>query len=178
MPQSDKPPEHWLTAARPHATVGRQICAGLLLMAFGGVFLYFLLPELLMNLRASGWPTASCTIIESKLASSYSSDTEETRLLFRADIRYSYEYGGQRYEATCYRFANPYTNDESAAAATVRKYPAGKQATCYVNSDTPEVAVLDRSISPYHLFTIIPTLFALLGLSNIGAALAKLSGRE
>lgn len=177
MAEPENSTEHWMVHARQRSKPVRLLGGGLLLMAFGGVFLYFLLPELLMNLSAAGWREASCGIVSSRVVSMDSADPEQMRKLYRPEIRYSYELAGRRYESTRYRFASPFTDNEAGAAAAVRQYAPGSRVTCFVNTALPTQAVLERQLAAHHLFILIPLVFLLAGLWNVGAALARLAGR-
>lgn len=119
----ETPPHHWMAAQRHLPTSTSQWAGSLLLLGFGFVLLYFLAPPIMMNLRATRWNLYRCTIIESRVAAKESTDTEESRTLYRPELSYWYELAGKRYESSRYRFANPYINDQSVAEGVVARHP-------------------------------------------------------
>ena len=138
-------------------------------MLFGGVFLYFLVPEILANLTAANWTLTSCRILSSRVATQESRDGGDHQTLYRVDLRYSYEIAGRSYESTRYRFVDPHTDNRSAAESAVRQYAPGSAAPCYVNPRDPGQAVLDRRLSPFMLIALLPAAIAGMGLWSLVA---------
>lgn len=67
--------DHWMEQARRHpASRWRRAGGGVALLLFGGVFLYFLVPEILANLTAVDWTLTSCRILSSRVATQESRD--------------------------------------------------------------------------------------------------------
>lgn len=163
-------PDHWMkqAAARPQSR-GRLLGGSLLFMLFGGVFLYFLLPEILLNFNAARWNHATCTILSARVAQQESREDGVSRTLYRVEVRYAYEAGGNWHESTRYRFVDPYTDNRSAVERTVDSFPAGSIVPCYIDPAHPEQAVLDRRLSPFNLIVLLPAVFVALGLWSMGA---------
>jgi len=145
----------------------------LLFILFGGIFLYFLIPEIFLNFRAARWNAATCTILSARIAEQESREDGESRTLYRVDVRYSYEAGGMRHESTRYRFVDPYTDNRSAMQRTVDSFRAGSIVPCYIDPAHPEQAVLDRRLSPFNLIVLLPAAFVALGLWSVGALLVE-----
>ncbi|MSO21097.1 MAG: DUF3592 domain-containing protein [Acidobacteria bacterium] len=109
----------------------RLLGGSLLWILFGGVFLYFLLPEIYLNLQAARWNAATCTIVLARVAEQRDREDGESRVLYRVDVRYTYEFGKERHESTRYRFVDPYTDNRSAAQRTVDAYRPGSIVPCF-----------------------------------------------
>lgn len=152
----------------------RRAGSGLVAIAFGGVFLGFMIPALRANWNARAWTPTPCTILHSRVATQESSDDEST--LFRAEIRYAYVVGTTRYESARRRFGDPFTNDRRGAIAAVERYAAGSAATCFVDPADPAAAVLDRTLSPVWLAGLLPAAFVVLGLSSLVSAAVHPAG--
>ena len=165
---------HWMMSAKgqPPSRM-RQIAGGLFVTLFGGVFLYFLVPEIVQNLAAANWLRSSCTILSATIATDETNDDGERRELYKADLVFSYEYDGKRYESSRFRFVYPFTNDRNSAERSVAQHPAGSVVLCYVNPQDPTQAVLDRRISAYNLIVLLPAAIAALGLWSTLAAIFR-----
>lgn len=157
--------DHWMVTARRHpSSPARRVGGGLFLVLFGGVFLYFLVPEIWANLSAANWRETSCTILSSRVGTEESGTGEERTTLYRVEMRYVYEWAASRYESTRYRFIDPYVNDQNAAEAAVARYPPGSVVPCYLDPGDPRQAVLDRRLSPFMLIALLPAAITGLGL--------------
>jgi hypothetical protein len=160
--------EHWMTSARRHpSSRWRRGGGGLFLVLFGGVFLYFLVPEILANLAAASWTPASCTILSSGVTTQESRDGEERQTLYRVDVRYAYDAAAGRLESTRYRFVDPFTDNRAAAETAAARYAAGAVVPCFVDPDDSAQAVLDRRLSPFMLIVLLPAAIAGLGLWSL-----------
>lgn len=153
-----------VTASRNQSSRLRRVGGGLFLVLFGGIFLYFLAPEIVANVAAAGWNTTSCSILSSRVATEESQHAGERETLYRVDVRYSYEVAGHRYESTRYRFIDPFTNGRGSAETAVARNAPGSVVPCYVDPDAPRNAVLDRRLSPFMLIVLLPAAITGLGL--------------
>jgi hypothetical protein len=159
--------EHWMQKPGVlRASPTRRALGALVCIAFGSVFLYFMLPEIWGNLGARGWTESSCTILSSAAGSQRPAEPAGERL-YRVDVRYRYEVGGQAYESTRYRFVNAYVNDQAKVEAAVRDYPVGATVPCFIDPDDATQAVLDRGFSPFALAALVPASFVLLGVWSL-----------
>jgi len=151
-------------SAKP--SLWQQFSGSLFLILFGGVFLYFLTPEILNYFKADSWQQTPCTIVSSKVESEYNSESAQTDIspeLSQAVISFIYEVQHKQYHSNRYSFINPSTSG-SRANEIVLQYPVGATATCYVNMDNPAEAVLNRQFSFFSLMILIPLPFFLFGI--------------
>lgn len=146
---------------------------------FFGIFflagLFFLyhatLKPTLNYLSARNWVETPCTVISSKVLSSYS-DGSST---YRPHIEYQYvfdkvSYRSQQYDA----FGSWYSSGRSGKQAIVDRYPPGSTSICYVNPFDPNRAILNRNYSWQILWGIIPMVFILVGGGGMyGACFSK-----
>jgi hypothetical protein len=180
-PPSDtaQDPSHWTLAARRRPrSRWRQLGGGLAFLAFGGVFLWFMVPEIAANLEAARWTPSRCRILSSGVAtqvSEYSGEPPE-RTLYKVDVSYTYDTPEGPRQSTRYRFIDPYSDNRTAAESAAARYAPGTVAPCYVDPDDPAQAVLDRRLSPFMLVALVPGAIAALGLvelATLGADIAR-----
>jgi hypothetical protein len=156
----------------------RRAGGALFLIVFGGVFLYFLVPEVVANFASARWTQRSCTILSSAAdrERQITHDTTANEMLYRTSVRYSYQVGTRRFESTRYRFIDPFTDNRAAVESAAATYSAGAVVPCYVDPDDPTQAVLDRRLSPFMLIALLPGAIAGLGLltlANVGIEAVK-----
>ena len=95
------------------------------------------------------------TILDSRVEesrssrSSGSSGSRTSTTMYGAEVRYTYEVGGQRYESDAIGLVSGRSGDPSNARKKVAKYPKGSKVTAYVNPDDNEDAVLEKGVSPW-----------------------------
>jgi hypothetical protein len=157
------PTDHWLLKPGVlRASPWRRALGALFSIAFGGVFLWFMLPEIVANLAAARWSEGSCTIVTS--AAGTQAPTEPAgETLYRVFVRFTYQVGGRSYESTRYRFVNPFVNDQAKVEAAARAYPVGATVPCFIDPNDATQAVLDRKHSPFALAALLPAAFVALG---------------
>ena len=168
-------PDHWMIALRRNpSSRGRRAGGGLFLLLFGGVFLYFLVPEIVANVAAARWTPSSCTILSSGVSRDDVRDDGRERTLYRLDVTYSYETEAGRQQSTRYRFIDPFTDNRVAAESTAARYSPGAVVPCHVDPGNPTQAVLDRRLSPFMLIVLLPGAIADLGVWNLADVCAEL----
>jgi len=170
----------------PHAwqnkkklSLWQQFSGSVFLIFFGGVFLYFLIPDIWNSLKAASWQQTPCTIVSSKVESEYNSGAAQKEMrpeLSQAVISFIYEVQHKKYQSNRYTFINPFTSGPRASEI-VRKYPVGSMATCYVNMDNPAQAVLNRQFSFFNLIILIPLFFFLFGVWGLFSFVIRLMFR-
>jgi len=146
---------------------GSRTCLGLFGLVFAGFGVAFLLfayviPQL-KSREAQDWPKAECKILAAKWKVHHGEDSDT----YSIDFRYEFEVDNQRHEGTRFSFANS-SGPKSEASRQRKLYPAGTKRTCYYDASDPSNCVLDRdnsNIQGYSLIWILPTVFALIGLS-------------
>ena len=105
--------------------------------------------------RAAGaieWVATPCTILSSEVVEEQISGTSgrgETRTstsstVYRAAIRYEYEFGGRRYESDQYDFNDTVDGSQDWQREAVESLPPGTRTECFVDPDRPDQAVLRR----------------------------------
>jgi hypothetical protein len=94
-------------------------------------------------------------------------NSRHVRRVYYADVVYTYEVNGEEYEGDVYR-AFEQGMSEQEASAVVGRYVEGQSATCYVNPEDPEDAVLtlesDRSLM--YTVAVFGVLFLIAGLAG------------
>jgi hypothetical protein len=162
-----------------NAPLVMRVFSGLFFSVFlcGGLaILYFLiLPELIMplaqNFRAKAWPTVPCRIVSSELQIQRDGCGKPTS--YREAISYLYQYEGCEYRGDRFQFLKVSTSERASKAAVVARYPAGSDASCFVDPRNPSEAVLDRSNGNawLALFGLIPLVFVAVGGWGLSSAI-------
>lgn len=153
----------------PLYTSWRQVPGALFLVAFGGVFLYFLMPEIIANFASVHWMQTSCTILSSGADRDRTvrSDPHAQETVYRVNVRYSYRVGGREFESTPYRFVDPFTDNQAAVEGAAARYSVGAVVSCYVDPADSTQAVLDRRLSPFMLIALLPGAITGLGVWSL-----------
>ena len=132
-------------------------------LLIGSVVFYFLtLQPLLGVVSARNWQPTPCTIISSQVQSHRGDSTT-----YSVDILYSYEVGGREFRSNRYKFMSGSSSGRKGKTEIVRRFPAGSQATCYVNLRNPADAVLERGFTNDMWLGLIPLVFVLVGAGGI-----------
>lgn len=170
---------------RPAAGVARAISpkkrgggAGCLAV-FCAVFLIVgvaLLPLLgrpvLQALLARSWQEVPCTILYSGVRESTGSDSTT----YKVEVFFEYEVDGKAYRSSRHRFLGGSSSGYAAKAAVVAELPVGSRKVCYVDPKNPARAVLDRSLGPWVLLSLIPLALIAVGLGATVSAVRKAFG--
>jgi len=121
-----------------------MVCFGLTVTAFQTLYWPYLNSDQLIPVEAK--------VIRSRI------DSERIcqEWIISFDFAYEYSWGGRKYESSQITFwdAKPETRGDSERIQS--EYPQGKLLTCYVNSDRPSLAVLDRAYRRSYLLFLIP----------------------
>lgn len=142
---------------------------GMPFFAMGFFFCWIGAISPILNVISSGnWPQVPCVITTSEVKTNSGSDGNTYSVL----IEFSYQYEGRDYTGGSYDFNDVSSSGYKGKAEIVRKYPLGSVASCWVNPEDPEEAVLSRRI-PGIVFFIIPfiSLFMVVGLGIMIGAL-------
>lgn len=92
---------------------------------------------------------------------------------YKVEIRYDYEFGGEKRVGTQVKRVDGRTRKKDQAEETLADYPVGKALPCYVNPEDPDFAIL-RHNTKAPLYTIwFPGLFAIAGIGLIISALRR-----
>jgi hypothetical protein len=130
------------------------------------VMIGFMVGEATREVAPWSWREADCTILESGVSADKSDN-------FTFTVRYQYAAGtASAVEApprvgTVYARGHGSSTDYSDAQRLVLRYPAGARATCWVNPDNPDEAVLKRTWPLVGLMVPFPLLFIAIGLGGL-----------
>ena len=101
-----------------------------------------LIPVVIQWNNMQGWVATPCDMLSSKVLTVWVDDEER----HTTGVRYRYEYQGREYVTDKYAaYVNPWRSTKGLEKK-LEKYPVGTTATCYVNPEQPEQAVLTRDI--------------------------------
>lgn len=144
----------------------KHVMASVAVIFFGIIFLsvgaYFIYSE---YSAANGWAKETASVGKSEvLKKSYFGDRE-----YRADIDYSYVYGGKEYIGNC--CMNFATGDLEYVQRIVSAHPEGSAMEIFVNPENPFESRPAFSLNPFDLFNMA---FAGAGLITVIAGLAIL----
>lgn len=140
------------------AVIFFTVFAGIGLAAMFG----FVVRPLFKIVASGGWEATPCTIVSSEVVESGGKGGT-----YRVGVTYTYSYGGQTYTGTRYNFSFGSTSGRQGKADIVAQYPAGTQATCFVNPKQPGEAVISRGIPGDIWFGLIPLVFVVVGVGGI-----------
>ena len=153
------------SGSAPQTKAGGCVMTFVFLMfaSVGGVLfvLLFVLP-CLKYVQARSWQPTPCTVVSSEVKESHDDDGTT----YRVHVVFHYEFGGQKYESDRYNVSGMYTSGRKNKQAIVNLYRPGTKAECYVDSENPSSAVLDRSFPLELWLGLFPLLF--LGVGCIG----------
>ena len=138
--------------------------------AFGIGFGYFAgWPALRDTVDARSWVAVPCEIVSSGVKTTTDSDGSN----YSVDVKFRYEYAGQRYSSDRYQITRMSQSGAGAYDRISRKaqaLPAGLSTTCFLDPARPDRAVIDRGLTlGTLLFVGLPALFALVGLGGMVA---------
>ena len=169
----------------PRPVSARLIAAGFgsLILAMGILFIALLWGSYKRAKQTHSWVPTPCHIVRSESEPFQRSDHSPTS--YRFHVEFAYEVDGETLTSTHYQ--RPRRNEwvskhEGTVEKLVLQFPAGSDATCYVDPADPAMAVLKRE-SKAPLYTIwFPGLFVAGGLgiivtSFLGGRPKKLEGR-
>jgi len=103
---------------------------------------------------ARSWKATPCTLVESELEKGQRSvsrgryRTRRNVTVYTPRFEYIYQVEGRTYRSDCFQFGDTASSDRDLQEGIVARYRPGTQATCYINPEHPQEAVLDRGISP------------------------------
>ena len=137
----------------------------LFFLAMGAVFVWLVGREALPGLQTWTWPAMDAEIIRSNVRETHQHgrDTGD----FYLDLQYRYSFRGQAYTSTRHTLKSASFSDYSEAARLVQRYSSGSHAVCYVNPNSPAIAVLKRSNPVLGLLMLLPLIFVAIGAIGI-----------
>jgi hypothetical protein len=113
------------------------------------LFAYFIYEDNQLSRIALKYKSTSCVVRSSEVLVTETVQVSRygyrrtTRVNFRPDITYTYDFGGKTYVSSVYRHGEQGMELEEANRV-VSRYTAGDRNQCWVDPDEPEKAVLTR----------------------------------
>jgi hypothetical protein len=156
-------------ASRDLAARAWKAFLGLVLMAFGSFFSWWLLATWQKACRMDRWTPTEALVLSSSVGTWQFN--EFSSLEFEPRVRYRYEAGGEARESERIRRVPIRSAHRSKAEAWVGRYPAGQRVTAWVDPADPASAVLRRD-SKAALYSVwFPALFVAGGGGLVWTAL-------
>ncbi len=148
---------------------------GLPFFLAGAGFLWFgALKPILLAAESRSWPEVPCRIFSSQVISHRDSDGDTHKVV----ITFAYRFGARDYRGGSYNFSDFSSGGYKGKRKIVARYPVGAEATCWVDPDDPETAVLSRAV-PGVVFFLIPftSIFMVVGGAIIVGSLGLVPRR-
>jgi hypothetical protein len=127
------------------------------------IFYVIFVRPVLSILAARQWPEVPCVIKSSEVEENRGEDGPT----YRVKITFEYEYDGVQYTSERYSFSDMSSSGRAGKQKVVAQYPPGKQATCFVDPDEPNYAVIHRGWTNTLWFGLIPLVFVLIGAGGM-----------
>jgi hypothetical protein len=125
---------------------------GIFSLAGAAMFCLIFAPVAYHVIQARSWPAVRCRIVSCKLVASGGGHNPA----YRVAITFKYEFGGHDYQSNRYEFMTDSSSfGASDKRAAVKRLRHGTWATCYVDPDHPDHAVIDRSWTSTTTFILI-----------------------
>lgn len=146
-------------------SAGNTIGAALFFLFFFGMGMVFEVLTIREFGRAIGqrfWSQTPCTILASDIEEKPGSKNPYT-----FTVTYEYEFNTARYTSTTYKRSYSGSDEYHKADSIAKRYPQGKDASCYVNPNEPSKAVIKRGSLLVGFFILFPLIFVLIGAGGI-----------
>jgi hypothetical protein len=138
---------------------------GLFFLVGCAVFYFTTVRPAARIVEARSWTPTECTVLSSRVKHHRGKSTT-----YSVEIHYAYKVNGHEYHSSRYSFLGGSSSGHKGKAAIVRRHPAGKRATCFVNPRHPAEAVLVRGFTPGMWIGLVPLAFMAAGLGGLIAA--------
>jgi hypothetical protein len=148
---------------------GCLILFGLVFGGMGLLFTVFLARQLLAETETRQWTESLCQIESCDIAVERQRDDP-----FRIDIRYAYDFGGQRHVSQQFGLQEKWSDSYEKLALQRKALLRGDGAVCYVNPANPAEAVIHRESLLTGLFVLIPLIFVAIGAGILYAGVRML----
>lgn len=162
------------TPAKGPSQIGGRIwksLMGLFLIGLGWIFVVYLWNSHRRAAVMDNWVETPCRIVSAEIDDSQLNQRGMPKYL--VEIRYEYLFEGKSHTGDRLTRLPAESSDLRKAKGRIKSYPAGSEATSYVNPADPSVAVLKKD-SKAGLYTIwFPCLFIVGGAGMILTALFR-----
>ncbi len=121
---------------------------------------------LIKTLQVQRWEERTSLIIKSEVVTIHDDDGT----VYSPEIEFEYEFQGRKYRSSTWSTGFTSSSSHSRAHSVVNRYPVGSEPPCFVNTDDPKQAVLDRSFQKSNLFALFLLIFLVVGGGILWAA--------
>ncbi len=146
-----------------------KVTMGLILVMAGSLFVRELWHSYQRAEETRSWTAVEAVIISSALITDR--PTPHSPLYYRADLRYRYTLQGKTQEGSRIRRVEGPSSSRDKANDQLKRYPAGKVVTCYVNPVQVDFAILEHSTKAALYSIWFPALFVVGGMGIIWSTL-------
>jgi len=134
----------------------------LLFFTLGSFFEVAIIREFGRAVSQRSWQEVSCKIVSSEVAEC--NDDEQS---YAFAVRYEYVCGGRSCAGSVYKRGYAGSEKYSDVQKLVEKYPAGQNASCYVDPKPPAEVVLRRDSLLIGLLIFFPLIFVVIGAGGL-----------
>ncbi len=138
-------------------------CVRLFLLPFfalGCFFFYVIFLQPVWNIwRARSWGAVPCRILSSEVKQNRGNKGST----YQAVIKYAYQVDGRSFASERYDFFGVSSSGYTGKKRLIDRYPPGADATCFVNPEAPDEAVLHRGPTHSLWWGIFPLPFIAIG---------------
>ena len=144
------------------ATGGGRLALAVFFSVFLAVGLLFeglMVRDFAHAARSRSWPETPCEIVSSRV--------EQSGHYYTFEVEYRYRAGGRERTSRQDGLKKNTSSDYSEVQRRMLRYPAGAQAICYVNPESPNEAVLERASLWSGFGLLFPLIFVAIGGGGI-----------
>ena len=143
------------------------IGSGIIFVAIGSFVGFQQLKPYLQVKQCTSWQPVQATLLNVKVFDDWSEPgrTKRGGIKYFIDIRYQYSFKNQNYTGTRYSFYNFYNSaaDGRKLHSFVKNNPPGTKISCFVNTENPAEAVVNREKHNQFIILILAIPFFLIG---------------
>ena len=139
----------------------------LVLIVFGLGLGYFFVKPIFDTIESRSWVPTDCEILESGIDVNYDSDGDT----YAITVRYRFVARGQEFVGDRYQFMGGYSSGLASKERALTALAPGSLATCYYDPDDPYRSVVNRGLSPFLLFGLLPLVVLVIGVGMLYASL-------
>ena len=136
-------------------------------LAIPSAILVFMVRDTWKDWKTWQWRQTPCTVVRSGVGE----PTSDREYAFQVEYVYAAGSAGElepaRLTSTVYALKYKGAKDYADAQRLALRYPAGAQATCYVNPDNPRDAVLQRNGLAKGAMVLLPVFFIVIGAGGL-----------
>lgn len=134
----------------------------LVFLLMGAAFTVVVVIETVRVTAVWFWPEVPCTVLASGVE-----ETGDDSDPYRPSVLFEYELDGRHYRSTRVRRGDITTSSYDKARGPSDRYPPGAEATCRINPDRPDEAVLEPHPPVIGFVALFPLIFVAVGAGGI-----------